>query len=111
LQYPKVLFNVDLSGIRLTIGQAAKVKKLRSGRAFPDMVVYESTKNWHGLFMELKSKSPYQKNGKLYSNNHLREQQIMIFNLKVKQMDKLNSLCYNVETLMKGGLKKNGKNI
>jgi hypothetical protein len=35
-QYPKVLFNTDLSGIKLTIGQAHKVKSIRSGRAWPD---------------------------------------------------------------------------
>jgi hypothetical protein len=54
LQYPKVIFNTDLSGIRLTMGQAVKVKSLRSSRAFPDLVIYEPRNGYHGLFIELK---------------------------------------------------------
>jgi hypothetical protein len=54
LQYPKVLFNSDLSGIKLTIGQAVQVKKLRSNQGFPDIVIYEENWGKHALFIELK---------------------------------------------------------
>jgi hypothetical protein len=54
LAYPNCIFNTDLSGIRLTMGQAVKVKALRSSRAFPDLVIYEPRNGYHGLFIELK---------------------------------------------------------
>lgn len=54
LAYPKVLFNSDLSGIRLTMGQAVQVKALRSSSGFPDIVIYEPRMEFHGLFIELK---------------------------------------------------------
>ena len=41
LQYPKVIFNTDLSGIKLSIGMAKKVKGLRSSNSFPDITIYE----------------------------------------------------------------------
>jgi len=43
IQYPKILFKSDMSGIRLTIGQAKKVKKLRSSNAFPDIEILEKS--------------------------------------------------------------------
>lgn len=54
LQYPNVMYNTDLSGIKLTIGQAVKLKNLRSFRGFPDIVIYEARGGYHGLFIELK---------------------------------------------------------
>jgi hypothetical protein len=54
LQYPKVLFNSDMSGIRLTIGQATQAKRLRSNQGFPDIVIYEARCGWNALFIELK---------------------------------------------------------
>jgi hypothetical protein len=54
LQYPKVLFNSDMSGLRLTMGQAVQAKTLRSMSGFPDLVIYEPRHGYHGLFVELK---------------------------------------------------------
>jgi hypothetical protein len=83
-QYPKALLNVDLSGIKLTIGQAKYVKKLRSGRAFPDLVIYEKRHGYIGLFIELKVEGTkiYKENGELYSNKHLKEQAEMLTKLE-----------------------------
>ena len=64
LKYPNVLFNLDMSGVRLPMGLAVKVKRLRSGRAYPDMVIYEKRHGYCALFMELKKESPYLKDGK-----------------------------------------------
>jgi len=61
LQYPKVLFNTDMSGIKLTAGQAKKVCKLRSGRGFPDITIYGKK----AIFIEVKKESPFNKNGDL----------------------------------------------
>jgi hypothetical protein len=46
LQYPLVIFMSDIaSGLRLSIGQAVKSKKLRSSRGQPDLFIAESRPN------------------------------------------------------------------
>ena len=79
LQYPGVVFNSDLSGIKLTIGQAVKAKKMRSSRAFPDLVIYEQRKGYNGLFIELKKTGEklFKRNGE-YKTEHLKEQAEML---------------------------------
>jgi hypothetical protein len=54
LQYPNVMFNSDMSGIRLTMGQAVQAKSLRSNQGFPDIVIYEPRCGYNALFIELK---------------------------------------------------------
>jgi len=75
LQYPKVMYNTDLSGIKLTIGQAVKLKNLRSFRGFPDIVIYEPRGVYHGVFIELKRNGErlVKMNGD-YISDHIREQ-------------------------------------
>ena len=84
-QYPKVLFNSDLSGIKLTMGQAVKAKKLRSSKGFPDLVIYEPRGNYHALFLELKREGEkiLNKKGDL-KTDHLKEQEEVIQKLCVK---------------------------
>ena len=74
-RYPNVLFNTDLSGIKLTMGQAVKVKALRSCKGFPDIVIYEPRNGYHGLFIELKREGEkiYKKDGTPVSE-HVKEQ-------------------------------------
>lgn len=74
LQYPNVIFTSESSGLRLTIGQASKAKKMRSSSGLPDMIILSPQKNYHGLCLELKSKSPFKKNGLLKKDSHLEEQ-------------------------------------
>lgn len=73
-QYKDALFNTDLSGIKLTIGQAKQAKELRSESGFADIVIYETyidnLANFDGevysaLFLEVKKGTPYKKNGEL----------------------------------------------
>lgn len=75
LQYPNVLFNSDMSGVKLTMGQAIKAKKLRSCKGFPDLVIYEPRGEHKGLFIELKREGEkiYNKNGGVKSD-HLKDQ-------------------------------------
>jgi len=75
MQYPKVMFNSDMSGIKLTIGQAVKAAKLRSNDKFPDLVIYERRMGYSGLFIELKKSGEvlHKKNGEL-KTEHLKEQ-------------------------------------
>lgn len=77
LAYPSVMFNSDLSGsMRLTIGQAVQIKSLRSGRGYPDIVIYEPKGDYHGLFIELKKEGTniLNKSGQP-STPHITEQQ------------------------------------
>ena len=82
LQYPKTLFNSDLSGIKLTMGQAMKVKKLRSSRGFPDLMIFEARGDYNGFFLELKrdGEKLWKKNGD-WKTEHLEEQADMIHKL------------------------------
>lgn len=69
--YPDIIFNTDMSGIKLTTGQAAKAKKLRSSNGFPDIVIYEYGEAvkcrglYKALFLEVKKETPYKANGEL----------------------------------------------
>jgi len=97
--YPKILFNTDLSGLRLSIGQAKQIKNLRSSNGFPDIVIYagsEETKEiskdcyestiYAALFLEVKKESPFKKDLTLKKNDHLIKQYSII--------KKLNDLGY-----------------
>lgn len=81
IRYPDVIFNTDLSGIKLTKGQAGKIKHLRSSRGFPDIVIYERRHGFSALFLELKKETPFRQDGKLKAGEHLSEQWNMLQNL------------------------------
>ena len=86
LQYPSVIFNSDLSGIRTSIGLALKIKKLRSSNSIPDMYLDEPRGGYFGLKIELKIKNIYKKNGDLFKSDHLENQK--------KMLDRLNEKGY-----------------
>ena len=89
LQYNGTLFNSDLAGsMKLTMGQAAQLKPLRSNRGFPDIAIYEprqSLKNgsYHGLFIELKKEGErlYKKDG-TPATDHIAEQLDCLLHLR-----------------------------
>ena len=94
MQYPKALFNTDMSGLKLTIGQSVQAKQLRSNNGFPDIVIYENCtiikdgkypEIYSALFLEVKKETPFKKNGILKKNKHLFEQQQMINQLNTKK--------------------------
>lgn len=90
LQYPSVIFHSDFgSGIKLTMGQAIRQKRLNGGRrSWPDMFIAEvrslEDKYYHGLFIELKKAGTriFKKNGTLVSNAHICEQFDMLEQLR-----------------------------
>lgn len=90
LQYPGVLFHSDFgSGIKLTMGQAIKQKRLQGGRrAWPDMLIAEARsledKCCHALFIELKKEGTriFKKDGTLVSDAHICEQFDMLEQLR-----------------------------
>lgn len=85
LQYPEVIFTSEASGLKLTIGQAVKAKKMRSSSGLPDMIILEPNRFWGGLCLELKSKSPFKKNGQLKADKHLEEQEQLLRKLNIEK--------------------------
>ena len=84
LKYPKVMFNSDMSGVKLTMGQAKKAASLRSNKAYPDIIIYQPCGNFAGLFVELKRPSEriFKKDGSLVANEHIKDQYEVIMRLR-----------------------------
>lgn len=82
-QYPNVIFTSESSGIRLTMGQAVKAKKLRSGNKLPDLWILEQRGGYGGLFLELKKEPIYKRDG-TYKTPHIAEQAQVITQLQYK---------------------------
>ena len=81
MQYPKVIFTFDASGLKLPMGFAVKAKRMRSGRGMPDMMIFAAKWSYHGLFIEIKTKESdvYLKDGTTFkADEHIKEQQAMI---------------------------------
>jgi len=83
-QYKKVIFTSDLSGLKLTIGQAVQVKKMRSSNGIPDLLIFKPKGKWHGLFIELKKEGEklYKEDGS-FKSEHIKEQ----FEMRLKLVD------------------------
>jgi len=93
-QYPKVIFNTDLSGAtKLTMGQAVAIKRLRSNRGWPDLFIAEPRNGYNGFFLELKKEgtSLLKKRGNdaygypAFASDHIREQYEMIEELRARK--------------------------
>lgn len=67
VKYPHVLFLSDaISNVSLTPMQQARNNKIqKKGFSCPDLVIYEPSNGYHGLFLELKQESPYTQAGPL----------------------------------------------
>lgn len=88
LQYPDVLFLSDtVASHKLTILQATRNKKIqKTSFKCPDLLILEPNKYFKGLFIELKTESPYKKDGQLKKNEHIEAQD--------KSMNDLNEKGY-----------------
>ncbi len=67
MKYPNVLFLSDtIASVKLTAMQGARNKAIQK-RDFscPDLIIMEPNKKYHGLFMELKVSTPWDKKGNL----------------------------------------------
>ena len=96
LQYPDVLFRSDYgSGLKLTMGQAVRQKRMNGGRrAFPDMVLFEPAPRcidgswdheWHGLCIELKKDGTrLKKSDGEWATLHIAEQADVLYELAGK---------------------------
>jgi hypothetical protein len=84
LQYPDVIFTFEASGLWLPIGLAKKTKAMRSDTGLPDLLIFEPKGKFHGLFIELKAKTIYKKDGGYLKDDHIEDQTHLLHRLKVK---------------------------
>lgn len=85
-KYPDVLAISEPSGVRVSMGLATKLKKMRSKHTHLDFYLLKPVGPYHGLAIELKAKNIYKKNGELLKNDHLEDQQ--------RTIDQLNKEGY-----------------
>lgn len=85
-KYPSFIFTSESSGVRLTMGQSVKAKKLRSGSGLPDFWLAEPRGKFHGFFLELKRSHDevYTKGGILRNTPHIREQAEVLAELRLR---------------------------
>lgn len=99
LQYPDVIYRFDIGAdLKLTMGQAAKHKRLHPRRGYPDLFIAESSENvnskdWNsivrewgfyfGLYIEIKKddEKPTKKDGS-WRTPHIAEQAEMLEKLR-----------------------------
>lgn len=85
IQYPNIIYHFDTgSGGKLSIGMAMRNKRLNKWRAYPDMFIAQPMNGYHGLYLELKVKTPFKKDGIIKTDLHLIEQDNFISLLKQK---------------------------
>lgn len=87
LQYPGIVFRTDFAaGIKMTMGQAVKHKKLQSEDKYPDLFIAEPRGGYHGLYLEIKRDihELQNKNGTPKKSEHLDGQRAMLQKLNKK---------------------------
>jgi len=76
--WPKVLFLTDsIAAVKLTMPQQQRNKKVQKPEfKCPDLIILEPRGKYHGLFIELKTESPYKLNGEIKASKdaHLLKQ-------------------------------------
>lgn len=72
-----------IASVKLTEAQATRNASIQKrGFKTPDLIIFAPRGIYHGLFIELKTKTPYKKNGTLLENAHLKAQEETIKNLR-----------------------------
>lgn len=87
IQYSSVIFRSDFAaGIKMSIGQAMKHKRMQCGKSYPDLFIAEPRNGYSGLFLELKKdfSEVFKKDGSLRDLPHIQEQQKMLWRLQEK---------------------------
>lgn len=76
LQYPRAIFFSEPSGLRVSMGQAKLLKKMRSFGKLPDMFIAYPNDKYHGFFIELKKEGTtiWKQNGEIVADPHIRAQ-------------------------------------
>ena len=88
LQYPKVMYHFDLTGVNLSKAQAGMTKAIQDCSGYPDLFIAESRNGTHGLYLELKAEGTrlHKRNGELASD-HIKQQSRVLHDLRSKGYD------------------------
>jgi hypothetical protein len=89
LQYPKVIYTSDSSGVRVSIGMAKALKAIRcKGYKIPDLIIMHPNLFYHGLIIEIKKdlSQILKKSGQFKNDKHIQEQ--------LKSLEELKRLGY-----------------
>lgn len=92
LQFPHVIFRTDFTAgrIPLTPNQGRQYAALQSGSGFPDVFIFEPSRGFHGMGLELKKDGTTvilktgPRKGKVSSNPHIQSQAAVINQLRHK---------------------------
>ncbi len=86
IKYGGVFFLSDtVASVKLTIPQGARNKSIQCGNfSCPDLMIFEKRGDFGALFLELKAETPFKKDGKLKSSEHLEAQQATLNALNEK---------------------------
>lgn len=55
LQYPKVMYHFDPTGLNLSKAQAGQMKAIQHSSGYPDLFIAEPRNGFAGLYIELKA--------------------------------------------------------
>lgn len=80
LRYRNVMYRTDFAaGIKMTMGQAIKHKRLQHGRAWPDLFLAEPRGKYCGLFIELKREGTkvFLRNGRVAAGHYSEQAAIL----------------------------------
>jgi hypothetical protein len=88
LQYPRVMYHFDPTGLSLSKTQAGKLKAIQKESGYPDLFIIEPDKNgqYKGLLIEIKPEGTniYKKDHLHYKDDHVREQALFLDQLIIR---------------------------
>lgn len=64
--FPNILLTISPSGMKLPIGVATKLKRMGYLAGTPDLIILEPSNSFHGLFIELKTKTGVKSDSQKY---------------------------------------------
>jgi hypothetical protein len=103
LQYPDVMFLSDtVANLSLTPSQQNRNKSIqKKGFHCPDLLILEPNSVYKGLFIELKTSTPYKRNGEIKAsqNDHLKNQLETI--IKLNEKGYKSFFAWDFETIVK----------
>ena len=105
IEYPEVDFLSDtVAFLQLSKGQAGRNSAIqKKGFRCPDLLILEPKKGYCGLFIELKTNSPFKKNGELKSQKVSKTTTIGKTKVVVSEYDHLQEQQKSIDKLNKKG--------
>lgn len=88
LQYPNVEFRFDQAGLNLSRTQRGMNKAIQHSRGYPDLFIAEPTKDYNGLYIEVKIETPFKKSGEIKASKNDR------LKIQWEKLEVLNSKGY-----------------